>query len=165
VSDSHVWYREPMVWLLIAIPGAAVIVGAIMLVVAVRSNDGLVDDDYYRRGLEINRSLQRDRVAVEQRVRAHFAYDQATGSVSVRLHGTRDFVAPPAVNISFLHATREGFDRELMARNEGEGLYRVHMPPLATGRWYVRISTDQWRVQSVMSVPGTTELRIGATSP
>jgi len=154
-----------MVWLLIAIPGAAVVVGAIMLVFAVRTNDGLVDDDYYRRGLEINRSLERDRVAVEQGVLAQFAYDHATGSASVRLQGSREFVAPPAVNISFLHATREGYDRELVVRNEGEGFYPLHMQPLVPGRWYVRISTDQWRVQSVMSVPGTSELRISAKSP
>ena len=51
------WYREPLVWMVVAIPAAAVIAGAVMLVLANATWDGLVADDYYERGMQINRSL------------------------------------------------------------------------------------------------------------
>ena len=43
-NDSKPWYREPMVWLVISIPAAAVIVGLSMLGYSIASYDGLVAD-------------------------------------------------------------------------------------------------------------------------
>jgi len=41
-------------------PAAAVVMGIVMVVLAVRSDDGLVVDDYYKRGLAINQVLDRE---------------------------------------------------------------------------------------------------------
>ena len=57
------WYREPLVWMVIAIPASSVVFGIFMLVVSIQSYDGLLVDDYYKRGMEINRVLDRDRAA------------------------------------------------------------------------------------------------------
>ena len=51
------WYREPWPWILMAPPAAAVIAGAATVWIAVGSADGLVADDYYKRGLAINQVL------------------------------------------------------------------------------------------------------------
>ena len=59
------WKQEPLVWLLIAIPAAAVIMGIVMLTLAIKSYSGLVIDDYYKHGKQINRVLARDRFAHE----------------------------------------------------------------------------------------------------
>ena len=59
-SHPSPWYREPLVWMVVAIPAAAVIAGAVLLVLANATWDGLVADDYYERGMQINRSLARD---------------------------------------------------------------------------------------------------------
>ena len=42
-QDKNEWYQQPMVWLVIAIPLSAVIVGSIMLTLAVTTFDGLVE--------------------------------------------------------------------------------------------------------------------------
>ena len=52
-----------MVWMIIMIPFSAVVMGGVMLTLAVSSDDGLVTDDYYRKGLQINRTLERDALA------------------------------------------------------------------------------------------------------
>ena len=44
------WQREPMVWMLIAIPASSVLVGMVMLWLAIASYDGLVVDDYHQQG-------------------------------------------------------------------------------------------------------------------
>ena len=59
------WYKESYVWLLIFFPLLAVIGGIVTTILAVQSDDGLVVDDYYKQGLEINRTLERDQVAVD----------------------------------------------------------------------------------------------------
>ena len=51
------WHRQLWPWLLIAPPVASVVGGVTILCLAVATNDGLVTPDYYRKGVEINRTL------------------------------------------------------------------------------------------------------------
>jgi uncharacterized protein len=51
------WWRYPHVWLLIAGPATVVVAGFVTAYIAVRSADPVVEADYYRRGIEINKTL------------------------------------------------------------------------------------------------------------
>lgn len=51
------WWREPMMWLVVGGPLLVVVAGIATMVLAVRAPDPLVASDYYRRGLEINKTL------------------------------------------------------------------------------------------------------------
>lgn len=51
------WWAHGHVWLLIAGPVAVIVAGIATLVLAVRTPDPLVAEDYYRRGIEINKTL------------------------------------------------------------------------------------------------------------
>ena len=53
------WYREPWPWILAAGPLIVVIAGIYTAWLAVQSNDGLVTDDYYRKGLAANQTIAR----------------------------------------------------------------------------------------------------------
>ena len=66
------WKREPLVWMLIAIPLSAVIMGVVMITLAIQSYSGLVVDDYYKKGKQINRVLARDKFAYELGLAAGF---------------------------------------------------------------------------------------------
>ena len=57
------WKTQPYVWMLILIPFSAVVVGMIMLTLAIKSDTGLVVDDYYKKGKQINQVLARDLAA------------------------------------------------------------------------------------------------------
>ena len=58
------WYREPWPWILMAGPFTVVVAGMITLWLALESSDGMVADDYYKRGLAINQTLSRERLAL-----------------------------------------------------------------------------------------------------
>lgn len=51
------WWRFGHVWLLIAGPALVVVAGFVTLWLALTRPDPVLTEDYYRRGLEINRSL------------------------------------------------------------------------------------------------------------
>ena len=68
--ESRPWYRQFWPWFLIAIPLFAVITGLFTVVIATVTSDGLVVDDYYKRGLSINRVLARDQQAAELGIKA-----------------------------------------------------------------------------------------------
>lgn len=51
------WWRFPLVWMVIAGPALVVVAGIATVWIAVRTPDPVVADDYYRRGIEINKAL------------------------------------------------------------------------------------------------------------
>jgi hypothetical protein len=64
-------------WLVIAFPLTAVIVGFVSLALAIRSDDGMVEDDYYKQGMTINRMLDRDKAAAAEGLTATVELDAA----------------------------------------------------------------------------------------
>lgn len=59
------WWRYPLVWLVISGPAVVVVAGIITAWIAVRSQDPVVDENYYQKGLNINKTL-----AEQERLRA-----------------------------------------------------------------------------------------------
>lgn len=55
--SSLPWWKHGHVWMLIAGPAAVVVAGVITTVLAVRGADPVVEADYYRKGIEINKAL------------------------------------------------------------------------------------------------------------
>ena len=55
--QSAPWWKHGHVWLLIAGPATVIVAGVVTAFIAVRSPDPLVAEDYYRRGIEINKTL------------------------------------------------------------------------------------------------------------
>lgn len=57
-SSGQPWWRHGHVWLVIAGPAIVVVAGFVTLALALRTPDPLVAEDYYRKGIEINKTLQ-----------------------------------------------------------------------------------------------------------
>ena len=138
------WYREPLVWMVIAIPASSVVFGIFMLVVSIQSYDGLVVDDYYKRGMEINRVLDRDRAAARHGMSAQVRL--TAGIISVRLDALPDFARPESLELGLFHATRGGLDQELTLTLGADNLYRARIEPLAPGSWDLQIENGDWRL-------------------
>jgi hypothetical protein len=158
------WYREPMVWLVILIPLSSVVMGVVMLALAISTDDGLVVDDYYNKGLEINRSLERDRLAEHLAVGAEIVFD--AGQVQVDLRGSDALSYPDYLNLRLFHATRSGLDRHLVLGPRGTREYATTRPELAAGRWYIQLDADGWRLTGALEAsPDRRLVRLGAVKP
>jgi hypothetical protein len=152
------WYRQPYVWLLIAFPALSVAAGLTTLFIAATTDDGLVVDDYYRRGLEINRELARDRAAETRKLGAAVELVPGAHRFRVLLAVGAGQQAPDALQVSFLHRTRSGFDRHAEARRLPDGAtapiltYEAAAPDLVRGRWDVLIEAADWRLLESVTV-------------
>jgi hypothetical protein len=156
------WHRHPLVWMLIAIPAVAVVAGFVTLWLAITSDDGLVEDDYYKRGKEINRVLERDRAAARYGLEATIVVDPASGAMTVQLLAPRLPQPPAQLEVAFLHATRSGFDQRLVLPRDSDGRYRGRVSPLAPGHWHLQLAAGDWRLIGVTEVPGPIDLHIMA---
>jgi hypothetical protein len=141
------WYRERWPWILMSGPAAVIVAGAITTWMAFATADGLVADDYYKRGLGINAVLQREHAAAQRGITARverIGGGTTVGQVLVRLRGAE----PPVLFLSLVHATRAGYDVRLRLERAADGGYRTALPPLAAGHWRAVVddARGEWRV-------------------
>jgi hypothetical protein len=135
------WYREPWPWLLMAGPAAVLVAGAATTWIAFASADGLVAEDYYKRGLAINRRLAREDAALRLGLSAQIEID---AKLKVALQGA----APDALLVHLAHATRAGHDLRLRLSPIAPGIYEAQLPALPAGRWRIAIEDPRgtWRI-------------------
>lgn len=151
LNPNTLWYREPWVWFMIAIPSTAIGVGSLMLYLALISDDGLVVDDYYKQGLAINRTLERDQMASQY---------QLSGLLRMTPHhlqlqlNSPQRALPATLTLKLLHATRTGFDQVFTLALSPDGTYQQALPmELAAGDWHLQIEAEDWRLVGVINHP------------
>jgi len=57
LTTGKPWWRYGHVWLVISGPAVVVAASIVTAVIAVRGADPVIESDYYRRGMEINKTL------------------------------------------------------------------------------------------------------------
>ncbi|MEJ2107227.1 MAG: FixH family protein [Acidiferrobacteraceae bacterium] len=159
-KNSPPWYREPYVWLIILIPASAVVYGFLFLRLALVSNDGLVDDDYYQHGKEINRVLDRDRAATSLGLTARGKLDLSHGTISLWMHDGTNTKLPQELTLKLMHATRAGFDQHVVLQRSPDGRYFGLVSPLELGHWYLQLGTKRWRLTGSLFLPGDAGFRL-----
>ena len=160
------WYRQRWPWFLMAGPAIVVVAGFVTLWLAVTSFDGLVADDYYKRGLGINRLLERAERADALKLVA-LVDVAANGMARVALTSSvPDLAAAPAtIRLTLTHPTRAGSDRRIELSRGPDGMYRGQADNLPQGRWLVGVETDDWRLPAVAIEGELRAIRIPAPAP
>ena len=157
-APAKPWYREPWPWLLMAGPALVVVAALVTLYLAMSSDDGVVADDYYKRGLLINRVLEREQRGAALGLAADVAI-AADGAVRVDVAGAR--AAPETLLLKLTHATRAGLDRSAMLVRGADGAYRGRIAPPPAGRWLVVLEGDTWRLPAAEIAGRPERLRLG----
>lgn len=154
------WYREPWPWLLMAGPLAVVLAGFVTVWLAVSTEDGLVADDYYKRGLAINQTIARDAAAARHGYRARVVANPAGDRVRVYLAAGGGEL-PAAVRLRLVHPTRTGFDQSIELASAG-GYYEGAIHPLRPGRWLLLLEDQErtWRLTGEWQHPGGAEANL-----
>ena len=157
-KPSHPWYREPWPWLLMSGPALVIVAGIVTTVIAVRTSDGVVADDYYKQGLGINKTLARDARAESLHVKAEVQFNEERTRARVRLAGD---ARPPRLKMTLVHPTRAGGDQSVLLSHGGGGIYEGSLTPPHAGTWRLRIEDAEgaWRLTGMWrTTDGSTTL-------
>ncbi len=159
------WYRNPMVWMVIFFPAVAVVAGLTTVYIAVSTSDGLVEDDYYKQGLQINQVIDRDRRAAELGLKAAVTIDASSGEIRLRLQADHPLADTEELALRLVHRTIPGLDQQttLAANRNDASLFAGYLrPPIGEGRWTVMLQDrEQWRLKhSFMTVPDQSLIEI-----
>jgi uncharacterized protein len=154
------WYREQWPWLLMSGPALVVAAGLFTAYLAVKSNDGLVADDYYKRGLAINQTLVRDAVARRLKLHAHLGLSPEAARVTVVMAGAAKSAS--ALVLRLAHPLRPALDRKVMLVPQTDSTYAGALPALSPGRWQVTLEDEgqTWRLVGDVAVPAATMVEL-----
>lgn len=161
VAGARPWYREPWPWILAAGPFIVVIAALYTAWLAVKSNDGLVTDDYYKKGLSANQTIARSDQATRMGLVAGVRI--ASDTLSVRLQASdNSFVMPPTLVVTISHPTRAGLDQSRVLVRQGE-LYSGEVRLPAAGHWLILLEDERkiWRLMGNVILPANGETLIG----
>lgn len=146
--ENKPWYRHPWPWLLMAGPFIVVVAGLVTAYLAVVSNDGLVDDDYYKQGLAVNQISARDQRAAALALQAEVMRGADGAQIRILLRARPGTVLPGALRLRLVHPTRSGVDQILVLAADGAGSYTGKLGAPLSGRWHVALEDekDEWRL-------------------
>ena len=161
MSDSDApmpWYRIPIVWIVIGIPAFSIVFTLCIVWISVKTFDGVVVDDYYRKGLEINRELARDRHAVGIGLQGHARIED--GRLSVQLESDVGTPWPEQLVLGFYHPGISNRDVIVNLQHVGFGSYEAARVEIGNGKWNVSTGTDAWRLEGKLFHPNEAGFRL-----
>lgn len=147
-TNSKPWYREPWPWILMAGPAIVVVAGFITAWLAVRSSDGLVEDDYYKQGLAVNQRQARDHEAAGLGLSAELIAGSNGLDLRLFLAAEKPFAAPESLLLKVVHPTRAGADQSVVLKKDAAGFYVGRLAAPLKGRWHVLLEDEgrKWRI-------------------
>src|SRR3954464_7639323 len=156
------WYREPWPWLLAAIPFATIIAGGFTLSLAIFTEDTLVADDYYKRGLAINRDIAREQAADRLGIDVRLRFTATDGRVTATLPAGAS--QPAALVLRLRHPTRSAMDMTARLDRVSPDTYAGAMRPVSAAHWRVTVEDLEglWRLSGAWN-SNTPELALRAT--
>jgi hypothetical protein len=124
---------------------------------AIRSDDGVVADDYYKQGLAINRKVQRADVEPARPLGATIMVT-TRGEVRVLLEGLVD--APRELRLRLARPGAATGDAIVTLRPGPDGEYLGMLPVQTPGRWIVTLESGTWRLPTTVT-GRLSEIRLG----
>lgn len=137
------WYRHPIVWLIIAIPGAAVVMGIVLLTVSIRVPESVVRDDYYQAGRAINIDLRATHRAAELGITAGLIGSPEDGWL-IDVRQRRGELVPDALEGLLAHPTQAHKDVEFSLARTGQGWSALIEPTAGRHVLSIRSAADHW---------------------
>ncbi|TGD74556.1 hypothetical protein E4634_04945 [Mangrovimicrobium sediminis] len=148
-EDSTPWYRQFWPWFLIGLPSVVVVASLTTVYIATEGADDLVDDNYYKDGLAINREL----ASLEQAAAAGIsAALQIDGDQIVVL--TQGPVDAPQLQLQLAHPMEADRDIQLTLVQSTPGEYRGRLGTDVAPRWHWNLQPaggDAWRLEGSLS--------------
>ncbi|HEY3432417.1 MAG TPA: FixH family protein [Rhodocyclaceae bacterium] len=161
VKDTGPWYKQPWPWILMSGPMMVIVASFISAWVALSSADGLVVEDYYKKGLAANQTIAMSDKAKSLGLEAGITLSE--NSISTVLSSKdKTYQMPPQINVTLAHPTRAGMDQVLRLDRGADGYKGNYRLPRA-GHWIITVEDEagSWRLMGNVMLPASGVTVIG----
>lgn len=156
-EDVEPWYKQFWPWYIIALPGTVVIASIITITIAVTHRDSLVVDNYYKAGLAINQTLDKQEHATALGLQAQAQFDPVSAKFALTLDN-QELASVSSLKMTMVHATLAKRDRVIYLTRQDDHTFVASMEQPDSGRWRLILEpTDQqWQLNAEVYFPATT---------
>ncbi|MCE8020288.1 FixH family protein [Halomonas sp. MCCC 1A11036] len=148
------WYKQFWPWFLLGLLCMSIVVSSTFAVLAIRSADGMVQEDYYEHGRAINMVLAKQQRAHELNLAADLRIDPLTSDIIVQLDGDD---RPERLYLRLIFPTQDDRDQDLVLEHVRDGRYLGQAPDNLRYRWYLQLHPSEeqpeWRLVGEASLP------------
>jgi uncharacterized protein len=156
------WYKQFWPWFLMGLLMTSIIGSSTLAVMAVRTADGMVQEDYYEHGRAINMVLAKQERAAELGLSASLRIDPLTSDVVLDLEGGDEY--PERLDFELIFPTQDDRDIELTLEHVRGGRYLGQAPDNLRYRWYLQLQPQgeapEWRLVGEARFPDEAAFRL-----
>ncbi len=153
-TDTRPWYKQFWPWLVIFFPAAAVVAGIATVIIAVLTDDGLVDDNYYKKGLLINISKKLDQNAQTLKLGGYIRINSESGEIYLLMDSQVPEEDRDNLVVYLKHATRADVDQTIKITSRDNREFVGLNVKLKPGKWHIRVELpNQWRLTGQIQYP------------
>jgi len=127
--------------------------------IALRSDDGVVAQDYYKQGLLINQKLAR---ATQASARAPGASIAVAVDRQLHVRLLEIPLAPSRLQLTFARPGDRSAEQRVELALTADGDWVGTMPALASGRWILALESESWRLPVTTFTGAFVKLELGA---
>ncbi len=162
--DIEPWYKQGWPWALIAIPFFTVVAGVATFIIANNTDDSLVQDDYYKKGLAINSNIERLEQGKALGLKATLEFDQENQLFI--LTATAAKVLPKNLILKFSHPTLEKKDRQVELSLLHGDQYVGNLTDLNAAYWHISLEDEhkKWLIKTRWRYPDYKQLIIDSST-
>ena len=157
------WYRQFWPWFLIALPATAVVGGLFTVWIAFQQDTGLVKDNYYREGLNINAELEKQSIANAANITARLQFLDEDSKILLLLQG--DTSLPEQLQLLLTAPANPDKDRIFSLQTKTPGLYQTKLSEILHGNYYLQLSPsdNRWIIKGQAHLSGNKVILLPAT--
>ena len=154
------WYRQFWPWFLIVLPGTVVVAGIITIWIALRQDIGMVHENYYQEGLDINAVLQQTEIAARYNVDVNILFSQQDQQVTIFLSGETN--APESLTLLLSAPFKPEDDHKIILAAQNSKLFSGPIRKPLKGRYYLSIvpNNNEWRLTEEVTLPSRDPITI-----
>jgi hypothetical protein len=164
LEKKSVWWSEPMVWLIIALPVSAVLGCAATIWLATTNADTLVTEEHFKDGLAVHQVVDRERKAASLGAGATLSAEP--GRLVLNLAG-RFEIPPRNLVLTLVHPADPGMDMVLLLEPEDTLRYVAAFSTLPAGKRLLVLEPNDkaWRIGGQWQAPFTGSTQLSASDP
>jgi len=148
------WFRQRWLWFLLSIPICSVILSSMMVFVAVVGQDTMVSDNYYKDGMAINRTIEKDLRA--DALALHPLISIEGSSITLKFDPKNTSQTKQAfLRLKLHHPTIEQQDADIKLLPTQGLIYTGELPFPMIGRRYLDLYAfdNSWRIREEITLP------------
>lgn len=165
LHDKSPWWKERMVWLIIALPLSAVVAGIATVFIAAHNPDDMVKAEYVKEGLAVDAP----RTSLDKAASMGLKATLTNHGGLLSLHVTGRTVLPQTLILTLVHPTQAKLDQQIPMTFAGQGTYQARIDLTGQGKRHLTLMPPDksWQMVGVWHAPfhEETSLHGGAHHP